>query len=102
MSYKSKFSTEDIEKLFETIIHLETVEECHRFFEDLCTIKEVQDMAQRLRVATMLEDKQSYQKIVDETKASTATISRVNKSLIYGAEGYHRIFVKMNKNKKWT
>lgn len=97
MSYKSKFANKDIDDLFEMMLRLETVEECYRFFEDLCTIKEVFDMAQRLKVAKMLEEKHSYQDIVKETKASTATISRVAKSLTYGAEGYHTLFKKMEK-----
>ena len=94
MSYKSKFANKDIDDLFEMMLMLETVEECYRFFEDLCTIKEIFDMAQRLKVAKMLEEKHSYQNIVKETKASTATISRVAKSLTYGAEGYHTLFKK--------
>jgi TrpR-related protein YerC/YecD len=95
--YRSKFANEDIDHLYEAILKLETVEECYRFFEDLCTINEVMDMSQRLKVAKMLQDKKPYQEITHETKASTATISRVNKSLIYGAEGYHLIFNKLNK-----
>ncbi len=94
--YKSKFSNKDIDDLFQAILKLETEEECYRFFEDICTIKEVQDMSQRLKVAKLLQNKIPYQEIVNETKASTATISRVNKSLIYGAEGYHLIFKKLN------
>ncbi|AUD63920.1 TrpR-like protein YerC/YecD [Tenericutes bacterium MO-XQ] len=97
MSYKSKFANQDIDDLFEMMLKLETVEECYRFFEDLCTIKEVFDMAQRLKVAKMLQEKHSYQDIVKETKASTATISRVAKSLTYGAEGYHTLFNKTEK-----
>jgi TrpR-related protein YerC/YecD len=97
MGYKSKFANQDIDDLFEMMLKLETVEECYRFFEDLCTIKEVFDMAQRLKVAKMLEEKHSYQNIVKETKASTATISRVAKSLTYGAEGYHTLFKKADK-----
>ncbi len=94
MKYKSKFANKDIEELFKTILTLDDVNECYRFFEDLCTVKEIFDMAQRLKVAQMLEDKHSYQDIVKETKASTATISRVAKSLTYGAEGYHTVFSK--------
>lgn len=95
--YKSKFSTKDISDLFDDIIKLETQEECYRFFEDLCTIKEVQDMSQRLKVAKLLEAGMPYQQIAQETKASTATISRVSKSLTYGAEGYKLIFKKTKK-----
>ncbi len=96
--YKSKFHTKDIDDLYKDILKLESVEECYRFFEDLCTIKEIQDMAQRLKVAKMLEDRISYQQIALETKASTATISRVSKSLTYGAEGYKLIFKKDKDN----
>lgn len=94
--YRSRFANDDVDELFESMLKLETVEECYRFFEDLCTIKEVLDMAQRLKVAKMLSEKKSYTEIANETKASTATISRVNKSLIYGAEGYHLMFEKLN------
>jgi TrpR-related protein YerC/YecD len=86
--YKSKFSTESIEQLYEAILKLETVEDCHKFFEDLCTIKEIQDMSMRLDVAKLLKNKESYITISEKTSASTATISRVSKSLIYGAGGY--------------
>jgi TrpR-related protein YerC/YecD len=94
--YRSRFANDDVDELFDSMLKLETVEECYRFFEDLCTIKEVLDMAQRLKVAKMLSEKKSYTEIANETKASTATISRVNKSLIYGAEGYHLMFKKLN------
>lgn len=96
--YRSRFANDDVDELFDSILKLETVEECYRFFEDLCTIKEVLDMAQRLKVAKMLSEKKSYTEIAKETKASTATISRVNKSLIYGAEGYHLMFKKLDEN----
>lgn len=99
MSYQSKFSNKDIDLLFEAITTLETKEECYRFFEDLCTIKEIQDMGQRYAVAKMLAQKVSYQKISDETKASTATISRVSKSLVYGANGYKIVFDKLKEKK---
>ncbi len=95
--YKSKFANADIDYLFENILKLENQEECYRFFEDLCTIKEILDMAQRWKVAKLLNDGVSYQEICRETKASTATISRVSKSLTYGAEGYHLMFHKTEK-----
>lgn len=97
MTYQSKFATKEIDLLFDAILMLKDKEECYRFFEDLCTIKEIQDMAQRLKVAVMLEKKISYQMISGETHASTATISRVNKALLYGAEGYHLILKKWEK-----
>jgi len=99
MSYKSKFATKEIEALFEAILSLENIDACYRFFEDVCTINEIQDMAQRFEVAKMLNDKQPYQQIYEKTKASTATISRVSKSLTYGADGYKLIFNKENDKK---
>ncbi|HKL47614.1 MAG TPA: YerC/YecD family TrpR-related protein [Candidatus Izemoplasmatales bacterium] len=98
--YRSKFANEDIDYLYEAILKLKSVEECYRFFEDLCTINEVLDMSQRLKVAKMLQAKKPYQDITEKTKASTATISRVNKSLIYGAEGYHLIFDRLDQEDK--
>ncbi len=100
MPYQSKFSNEDIESLYEAILKLENPEECHRFFEDICTINEIFEMAQRLKVAKMLDAGMPYHQIVSETKASTATISRVSKSLTYGAEGYHAILKKLKDEKK--
>ncbi len=94
--YRSKFANQDIDDLFEAVTKLETQEECYRFFEDLCTIKEIFDMSQRLKVAKMLEEKIPYQEIVKETKASTATISRVSKSLTYGADGYRMMLKKLH------
>lgn len=95
--YKSKFLTDDINLLYEAILKLESIEECNMFFEDLCTIKEIQDMAQRLSVAFMLTEKKPYQEIVNITRASTATIARVNKSLLHGADGYKLYFEKLKK-----
>lgn len=92
--YKSRFATTDIDDVFESILKLESLEECYRFFEDLCTINEIQDMAQRWKVARMLDQGVSYHVISEETKASTATISRVSKSLTYGADGYKLMFQK--------
>jgi len=99
MAYQSKFANQDIELLFDAILKLESKEECYRFFEDLCTIKEIQDMGQRMRVVSMLSEKVPYQIISNETHASTATISRVNKSLHYGADGYQIILGKLKENK---
>lgn len=90
MGYRSKFANTDMDLLFEAILNLKTTEDCYRFFEDLCTINEMIDLSQRMRVAQMLHDKVSYQQITHETKASTATISRVNKALLYGADGYKK------------
>ena len=78
--------------LFRSILSLKTVEECYNFFEDLCTVPELKAMSQRLVVAHMLSTKQVYSEIVAKTGASTATISRVNRSLNYGCEGYDMVF----------
>ena len=88
MPYDSKFKRDDIDELFEGILSLKTVDECYRFFEDICTINEINSIAQRLQVAKMLDNKCTYKEIEQETTASTATISRINKCLVYGADGY--------------
>lgn len=100
MAYKSKFATKEIDKLFEAILTLESVEECYKLFEDLCTIKEIQDMSQRLLVAKLLNEGVSYQNISKETLASSATISRVAKSLSYGADGYKLVLERTSKTTK--
>jgi TrpR-related protein YerC/YecD len=97
VSYQSKYANTDIDYLFEAILSLRTQEDCYRFFEDLCTVKEVRDMALRLKVAKLLHSKVSYQIIMSEIQASTATIGRVNKSLRYGADGYQLIFDRLSR-----
>ena len=89
--------TESTDRLFETIAGLESVEECYKFFEDLCTVNEIMGLSQRFDVATMLRDKKTYLEIASETGASTATISRVNRSLTYGCDGYDMVFERLNK-----
>ncbi len=84
----SSFHSESLDHLFETILHLETAEECYAFFEDLCTIKEMKDLSSRLEVAFLLDRGMNYQQIADSTGVSTATISRVKKCLEYGSGGY--------------
>ena len=91
MAYESKFKKSDIDELFKAILTLENEEDCYRFFEDICTINEIHAIAQRLQVAKLLSEKKTYTELEAETKASTATISRVNKCLLYGAEGYIRV-----------
>ncbi len=88
-------NTKSIEQLFEAILRLESVEECRRFFEDICTIKEIRDMAQRLEVAILLENGKNYQDISTITKVSSATISRVNRCLLYGNGGYRSAIEKL-------
>ncbi len=83
-----------VARLFETIVKLETVEECAAFFEDICTIKEVQDISQRLQVAEMLHEGKNYIEVSRLTGASTATICRVNKCLLYGSGGYRTALAK--------
>lgn len=97
MSYQSKFQNKDLDLLFEAILSLENEEECYRFFEDLCTINELQDLGQRIKVAQMLDEHVSYTHITQETHASTATISRVNRALSYGADGYKLILKRIKK-----
>ncbi len=82
------FSIESFDSLFSAVLKLETVEECRRFFEDICTIGELNSISQRLEVARMLKAGESYREISDKTGASTTTISRVNKCLLYGGGGY--------------
>ena len=77
------------------ILSLENEEEAYRFFEDLCTIPEIRSISQRLEVAYLLEKKETYQRIAEETGASSATIYRVNRALSYGADGYHRVLKKI-------
>ena len=80
------------DRLFEAILSLKDTDECYNFFEDLCTVPELKAMSQRIVVAKMLTDKKVYSDIVSKTGASTATISRVNRSLIYGSDGYEMVF----------
>ena len=95
MAYDSKFKREDIDELFQAILLLENEEDCYRFFEDICTINELHSIAQRLQVAKLLSEKKTYSEIEELTKASTATISRINKCLTYGSDGYKRILERM-------
>ena len=91
MGYQSKFKSAELDDLFQAILALETEEDCYRFFEDVCTINELHAISQRLQVAKLLSQHKTYNEIEEQTKASTATISRVNKCLVYGADGYKRI-----------
>ena len=84
----SKLQSPETDELFRAILSLETVDECYRFFEDVSTIKELQDLSQRFAVARMLTEGRVYSDVQRETGASTATISRVNKALNYGSDGY--------------
>lgn len=88
MASKDVLHSPEMEKLFRAMVSLETVDECRSFLEDLCTIKELQDMAQRLKAAEMLLHGSTYDQIQKEVEISTATISRVNRCIQYGAGGY--------------
>ncbi len=95
MAYESKFKRPDIDELFEAVLTLKDMEDCYRFFEDICTINEIHAIAQRLQVAKLLSEKKTYNEIESTTGASTATISRINKCLVYGADGYKRVLAGM-------
>lgn len=95
-----KIHTPETEFLFKAILCLESVEDCYRFFEDLCTVPELKAMSQRITVAKMLSEGKVYNEIVNSTGASTATISRVNRSLEYGCDAYPMIFERMAKKEE--
>lgn len=90
----SNLSQETFDDLFYAILCIDNIDDCYDFFDDLCTIQELKAIAQRFHVAKMLRDKQVYSDIVKKTGASTATISRVNRSLLYGCGGYDKILSK--------
>lgn len=96
----SKLKDTNIDYLFQAILKLETVEECYSFFEDLCTVPELKALSQRLHVAKMLSEHRVYSDIVSETGASTATISRVNRSLNYGSDGYSIVFERLDRDER--
>jgi len=95
----AKLKDELTDSLFIAILKLNNIEECYNFFEDICTVSEIKALAQRLEVAKMLDENQTYTEIAQKTGASTATISRVNKSLIYGADGYRTILNRLKDEK---
>ena len=95
MEYNSKIKSDQADSFFEAVLLLENLEECYRFFEDVCTIKEMQAITQRLEVAKLLKAKKTYNEIEKETGASTATISRINRSLNYGSNGYDLVLKKL-------
>ena len=88
----------NVDYLFQAILKLETMEECYAFFDDLCTVQELKAISQRIQVAAMLSAGKVYSDIVAQTGASTATISRVNRSLNYGSDGYKVIFERLEKD----
>lgn len=94
---KSRLQSEEMDFLLDAILSLKDREECYRFFEDICTINEIKALEQRLQVAKMLKQGRTYNDIASLTGASTATISRVNRALNYGSDGYNLVFKRL----KW-
>ena len=92
-----KLHTQDVDNLFKAILSLETIDECYKFFEDALTVKEILDVAQRLKAAKMLKNGENYVVIGKETGMSTATISRVSKCLEYGSGGYDIVLERLEK-----
>lgn len=95
-----KLHTPDVDNLFRAILCLETVDECYKFFEDACTVKEILDIAQRLKAAKMLMNGENYAVVSKTTGMSTATISRVNKCIEYGGGGYRDVLEKLEKQEQ--
>ncbi len=96
---KSKIRDEKLDFLFRGILTLENLEECYNFFEDLCTVSELQEMSRRMHAAKMLNDNYIYSEIAEQTGLSTATISRVNRCLKYGSDGYVSVLGKLDKRR---
>ena len=90
-----KIKKEAVDHLFEAVLTLKSPEECYAFFEDVCTVNELLSLSQRYEVAKMLREKKTYLDIAERTGASTATISRVNRSLNYGNDGYDMVFKRL-------
>lgn len=91
-----RFKCGAIDNLFRAFMSLESIDECYDFFEDLCTVAEIQEMAKRLNAAKMLSDGAKYNDVAEKTGLSSATISRVNRSLKYGADGYKKVLERIN------
>ena len=99
MYHKKKVSNPDSD-LYRTILELQTPEECYEFFTDLCTVAELRAMEQRFEIAQMLIDGKIYSEILEKTGASSATVSRVNRSINFGLDSYQRLFARMNRHKE--
>ena len=93
-----KLRCESVDRLFQTILNLQTLDDCYEYFEDICTIKEILDIAQRLDTAILLSQGLSYQKIAEQVAVSSATIGRVSKCLNYGTGGYRKAIDKLKEN----
>ena len=90
-----RIKTERSDEMYKAVLTLESIEECRKFFDDLCSVTELQAMEQRFQVAVLLHQGLSYNEILERTGASSATISRVNRSLQYGADGYNVVFERL-------
>ncbi|ADQ40431.1 TrpR like protein, YerC/YecD [Caldicellulosiruptor acetigenus I77R1B] len=95
-----KLKNEMTDHLFEAILELKTIEECYNFFEDLCTVREIQELSQRFEVAKLLFEGAKYSDITKKTGASPATISRVNRCLNYGADGYRTVLLRLKQKSR--
>ena len=95
-----QMKNESLDRFFDAVLKLEDIDDCYRFFEDVCTVKEIREIAQRLDVAKYLSEGKNYQEISAMTGASTATISRVNKCLNYGSGGYRSMLAKLKESGK--
>ena len=95
-----KIKTEAVDHLFQAILTLKNIEECYKFFEDVCTVNELLSLSQRYEVAKMLREEKTYLEIASRTGASTATISRVNRSLNYGNDGYDMVFARIKETEE--
>src|SRR5690554_2752055 len=98
MAVNPKLKDEETDHLFRGILQLRNIEECYMFFEDVCTITELKALAQRFAVAHMLKKGKTYSEIVEVTSASSATISRVNRFIKYGADGYNIVLERLEKD----
>lgn len=97
--YESKLKSQDLDRLFKAVLSLESLEECYKYFEDVCTISELKSISQRMKVAALLRDHHTCHDISDTTGASTATISRVNRCLNYGTGGYDIVLDRIKESK---
>lgn len=98
--FESKIKSKELDYFFNAILNLKNIEECYKFFEDVSTITELKALCQRLQVAKMLREKKTYIEIGEVTGASTATISRVNRCLNYGSDGYNTILDRLEVEEK--
>lgn len=100
MAVNPKLKDNETDQLFKGILKLQTIDECYMFFEDVCTIAEIKALAQRFQVARMLKKGKTYSEIVETTGASSATISRVNRCINYGADGYNLVIERMDQDQE--